>query len=147
MLFIGVSTCASRIMELLPLWAPQLGVCAQLVGFDLPLDTGEEQYQQVVQNTAAQADILGTVITNHKLNLLAASYDHFQYPDPVARLAHEANATSKGDGLVALANDPQAVARALDDLFGQATGPGPDQQLLCCGTGGAATTTARRRRV
>jgi shikimate 5-dehydrogenase len=141
-LFIGVSTKASRIIDLFPRWVPLLGTSAQLVGHDLPLDADREQYRHVVQTIAAQGDILGAVITSHKLNLLAASYDLFQDLDPLARLTHESNAISKQDGLVAHARDPQAVAKALDDMLGPGTWPRANQQILCFGAGGAATAIA-----
>ena len=141
-LFIGVTTGASRIMDLFPRWAPLLGTTAILTGLDLPLDAGREQYRHVVETIATQADTLGAVITSHKLNLFAASRDLFSSFDPLARLTREANVIAKREGLVAYARDPQAIVKTLDSMLGTGTWPRPNQQILCFGAGGAATAIA-----
>jgi shikimate dehydrogenase len=141
-LFIGVTTGASRIMELFPRWAPLLGTSAQLVGVDLPLDASREQYRQVVQTIATHDDILGAVITSHKINLLAAARDLFSDCDRLSRITREANAISKRDGLVAHARDPMAIAATFASLWGTGLWPVPGQHVLCFGAGGAATAIA-----
>lgn len=140
--FIGVSTGASRSMELFPRWAPLLGTSAQLVGVDLPLDARREQYRQVVESIATHDDILGAVITSHKINLLAAARDLFSDCEPLSRITQEVNSISKRDGLVAHARDPLAIVKTFDGLWGPGVWPGPQQHVLCFGAGGAATAIA-----
>ena len=141
-LFIGVSTGASRIMDLFPRWASQFGTSAELVGVDLPLDATRERYRRVVDTIATHDDVLGAVITSHKLTLLAAARDLFSGCDELSHMTREANAISKRGGLVAHARDPLAIVETFNELWGTRGWPVRDQHVLCFGAGGAATAIA-----
>jgi shikimate 5-dehydrogenase len=142
--FIGVTTAQSSMMHIFPHWMAALGRPeVALVGYDCQIHDEPERYRQMVAHIKSDPLALGALITTHKLDLLAAARDLFDWLDPYAQLCNELSCIAKHDGrLEGYALDPVADGRALhavlgDRYFGR-TGGG----VLCLGAGGAATAIA-----
>lgn len=135
--FIGVTTGSSAINAIFPRWRDALGLPgdAELRGVDLPLGAPAEEYRRVVEWMRDDPDVLGALVTTHKLDLVRAARDLFDELDPRAELLHEVSCVKTADGRVGgLARDPVTAALALDDIVGDA----PIGDVLCMGSGGAA---------
>lgn len=141
MYFIGVSTGQSAIMRLFPLWTEVLGLDhAQLVGIDLPLHAGPEQYRQVIAQIKDDPLSLGGLVTTHKIDLLQATTDMFDTLDRYAQLCHEVSCIAKYDGrLVGYARDPITSGQALQHILGQGYWSQHGGHILCLGAGGSGT--------
>jgi shikimate dehydrogenase len=140
--YIGVSTAGSRIHQVLPAWAHELGRPLVLDGIDLSLDAPRERYRAVVQSLRDDPEVLGAVITSHKLRVFAAAHDLLACADELASLLHEVNALSTHDGaVVGYARDPLAVARVLPSVLGAHWMP-RRSDVACFGAGGAGSAIA-----
>ena len=84
MYFIGVTTTQSSIMKVFPAWAGALGIEAVISGIDFVPDDRPERYREAVSFIKSDPLSLGTLVTTHKMNLLKASRDLFDYLDPFA---------------------------------------------------------------
>jgi shikimate 5-dehydrogenase len=63
--------------------------------------------------------LIGAVVTNHKVPLLAAVRDRFVYPCPLAELFSEVNSVGvRPDGLHGVAKDAVANRKTLDETLG-----------------------------
>jgi shikimate 5-dehydrogenase len=137
MYFIGVTTGSSSILKLFPIWAEILGIDAQLLGYDLPLDAPKESYREIVQHIKTDPLARGALVTTHKINLLNAVRDLFDYLDPNALLCNEISSISKrGAKLEGHAIDPIS-SRLTWESFVPANSA--ISSVLCLGAGGAAT--------
>jgi shikimate 5-dehydrogenase len=141
MYFIGVTTGKSSIMKVFPLWAAELGRPeVVLEGVDLPLHAAPEFYRQVVARIKSEDRSLGALVTSHKINLLDAARDLFDYLDPYAQICGEVSSISKAGALLAgHAKDPITSGKSLDvmlkdNYFGRTRG-----EVLCYGAGGSTT--------
>lgn len=139
--FIGVTTKQSSIMRLFPLWMHELGFPeVALEGIDLKLDDEPEQYREVVAQIKGDPQSLGGLVTSHKINLISAAEDMFDYLDPYAALLHEVSSISKQDGrLEGHAKDPVSAGKTLDTMLGKAYFANTKGDVLCLGAGGAGT--------
>ena len=106
--FIGVTTGKSAMMRLFPLWTQALGRPeVVLEGVDLKLHDTREAYRQAVAQIKYDPLSLGALVTTHKIDLLDATRDMFDYLDPYAVLCDEVSSISKRDGrLEGHAKDP-----------------------------------------
>ena len=95
MYFIGVTTGSSSILKIFPFWAQILGIDAQLIGHDLPLDASVIQYRKIVEHIKSDPMARGALVTTHKINLLNATRDLFDFLDPNAILCDEISSISK----------------------------------------------------
>lgn len=135
--FVGVTTGSSAINAIFPRWRDALGLDgeAEIHGVDLPPGAPADEYRRVVEWMRDDPEVLGALVTTHKLDLLRSARDLFDELDPHAELLHEVSCVKTADGRVAgWARDPVTAALALDDLLG-------DRRLgdvLCMGSGGAA---------
>jgi shikimate dehydrogenase len=166
MYFIGVTTGSSSILKIFPLWAEVLGVDAQLIGHDLPLDASAGQYREIVTHIKKDPLARGALVTSHKINLLNATRDLFDFLDANAILCDEISSISKlenrleghavdpissrltwshfvPDGHFARTNSSVPGTRSGPSVPGRRSGPsvpgrrsGPS--VLCFGAGGAA---------
>lgn len=118
--FIGVTTGASSIMKVFPVWAKHLGLGdAVIKGMDFPLHANPEAYRAAVDFIRRDPLSLGALVTTHKLDLFAACEDMFDVIDPFARLMRETSCISKRDGaLVCHAKDPISSGLAIDGFLG-----------------------------
>ena len=142
--FIGVTTGKSSIMRLFPLWAKELGRPEVVIeGVDLKQHDAPAAYRQTVAQIKYDPLSEGALVTTHKIDLLDAARDMFDYLDPYAVLCGEVSSISKLNGrLEGHAKDPITSGLSLDaivgkDYFGRTGG-----DVLCFGAGGSAVATA-----
>ncbi len=137
--FVGVTTTQSSIMQVFPKWSDILGLGAEIAGYDAPLHAPAEMYRAIVQHIKDDPLSMGALVTTHKIDLLAATRDLFDYLDPHAELCGEISCISKQNGrLCGHAKDPISSGLAWEvfvepDHWQQTSG-----QVLCLGAGGAA---------
>jgi shikimate 5-dehydrogenase len=102
----------------------------------------DSAYADAVDRLAADPDILGALVTTHKLGVMRAAADRFDELDENARLLGEISCIAKRDGrLLGSAKDPVTAAAALEAIIGDdhfAAGA----EALVMGAGGAGTAIA-----
>jgi shikimate 5-dehydrogenase len=152
MYFIGVTTGSSSIMKVFPKWAPELGRAGvRIEGVNLKLHDEPEAYRRAVLQIKRDALSLGALVTTHKINLLEAARDLFDYLDPNAEICGEVSCISKSDGrLEGHAMDPITAGLSLDSMLGEDYFGRTGGDVLCLGAGGSTTAIAlhfiRKRR-
>lgn len=141
--FIGVTTGKSSIMNVFPLWMKEIGrEEVKLEGVDCKIHDVPEIYRKAVAQIKYDPLSLGALVTTHKIDLLTASRDMFDYLDPYAMITDEISSISKLDGrLEGHAKDPITSGASLDaiiekDYFAKTKGG-----VLCFGAGGSAIAT------
>jgi shikimate dehydrogenase len=141
--FIGVTTGKSSIMKVFPLWMQVLGrEDVVMEGIDCKIHDDPEVYRKAVSQIKYDPLSLGALVTTHKIDLLAAARDMFDYLDPYAMITDEISSISKLDGrLEGHAKDPITSGASLDaiiekDYFAKTHG-----DVLCFGAGGSAIAT------
>jgi shikimate dehydrogenase len=141
MYFIGVTTGQSSIMKVFPLWMKEFGRPeVVLEGMDLKLHSDPESYRRAVAQIKHDPLSLGALVTTHKINLLEASRDMFDYLDPYAVTCGEVSSISKnGAALEGHAKDPITSGLSLDSLLGKNYFGRTSGQVLCFGAGGSTT--------
>jgi shikimate 5-dehydrogenase len=142
--FIGVTTGKSAMMRLFPLWARELGRPEVVItGVDLRLHDEPVAYRQAVAQIKYDPLSLGALVTTHKIDLLEAARDMFEYLDPYAVLCEEVSSISKLDGrLEGHAKDPISCGLSLDALVGEGYFARTGGHVLCFGAGGSAVALA-----
>jgi shikimate dehydrogenase len=141
--FIGVTTKKSSIMKVFPLWVKELG-CPEVVieGIDLKIHDAPENYRQAVAQIKYDPLSLGALVTTHKIDLLAAARDMFEYLDPYALICDEISSISKLEArLEGHAKDPITSGLSLDAIIGKDYFTRTGGQVLCFGAGGSAIAT------
>lgn len=143
-LFIGVTTAHSSSRRMWPGWMAVLGRPeVQWEGVDLPLHAPPQAYRAVVERIRRDPNVLGALVTTHKIDLLAAARDLFDRLTPAAAHLGEVSAIYKRGGrLMGHATDPDSGGRALDDLLGPGYFGRTGGHVLCLGAGGAAAALA-----
>ncbi len=141
--FIGVTTGKSSIMKVFPLWMEVLGRPEVVMeGVDCKIHDDPEVYRKAVAQIKYDPDSLGALVTTHKIDLLTAARDMFEYLDPYAMITDEVSSISKLEGrLEGHAKDPITAGASLDAIiepgyFGRTQG-----HVLCFGAGGSAIAT------
>jgi shikimate 5-dehydrogenase len=116
--FIGVTTTQSSIMRVFPAWARHLGLGAVAIrGVDCKIHDDPQVYRQVVSFIKLDPLSLGGLVTTHKIDLLKAARDLFDWLDPYAQQLGEVSSISKRDGkLYGHAKDPISSGRAFDAI-------------------------------
>ncbi|MBO0979609.1 shikimate dehydrogenase [Microbacterium sp. SD291] len=139
--FVGVSTASSSIMQVFPRWADVLGLPTRhLVGHDLPMDAGPEQYRALVEQIRDDPEHRGALVTTHKMNVYAAASDLFDELDPFAVSCSEISSISKrGDRLIGRAKDPLTVDLALNDFLPADHFARTGAEVVILGAGGSGT--------
>jgi shikimate dehydrogenase len=142
--FIGVTTGKSAMMRLFPLWARELSRPEVVItGIDLRLHDERDAYRQAVVQIKYDPLSLGGLVTTHKIDLLEAARDMFDYLDPYAVLCDEVSSISKLDGrLEGHAKDPISCGLTLDALVGKDYFARTGGHVLCFGAGGSAVALA-----
>lgn len=139
-IFIGVSTGQSSIVKIFPQWAQILGLKAELLGYDIPLNAPAASYRRIVGKIRSDPAVRGALVTAHKIDLLQACRDLFDVLDPHARICDEVSCIAKVDGLLkGFAKDTISSAMALDRFVPRDHWQGGRRDVLCLGAGGAAT--------
>jgi shikimate 5-dehydrogenase len=139
MYFIGVTTGQSSIMKVFPKWSEILGLGAEIVGYDAAIHAPAEDYRAIVRHIKNDPLSLGALVTTHKIDLLEATRDMFDYLDPHAELCGEISCISKNDGLLAgHAKDPITSGLAWQAFIEPGYWGKTGGHVLCLGAGGAA---------
>lgn len=141
--FIGVTTKKSSIMKVFPLWMKELGRPEILIeGIDLKIHDERENYRQAVAQIKYDPLSLGALVTTHKIDLLEASRDMFDYLDSYAQICGEVSSISKiGTRLEGHAKDPITSGLSLDAITGVDYFARTGGDVLCFGAGGSALAT------
>jgi shikimate 5-dehydrogenase len=141
MYFIGVSTKQSSIMKVFPLWMDELRKSEVLLeGVDLKLNDDPANYRRAVAQIKDDPRCAGALVTTHKINLLKAARDMFDYLDPLAQLSGEVSCISKRKGrLEGHAKDPISGGLSLDMLLGADYFARTGGDVLSLGAGGSTT--------
>ena len=142
--FIGVTTGKSSIMKVFPLWMHVLGRPDIVIeGIDHPMHDDPENYRRSVAQIKYDPLSLGGLVTTHKINLLEAARDMFEYLDPNAQICGEVSSISKLEGrLEGHAFDPITAGLSLDAIIDPGYFARTGGYLLCFGAGGSAVATA-----
>jgi len=142
--FIGVTTGKSSIMKVFPLWMKILGKPEIVIeGIDHPVHDSIESYRKSVAQIKFDPLSLGALVTTHKVNLLEAAKDMFDYLDPYAQICGEVSSISKHEGrLEGHAKDPITAGLSLDAVIEPNYFRRTGGWVLCFGAGGSAAATA-----
>jgi shikimate 5-dehydrogenase len=142
--FIGVTTAQSSIMKVFPFWAEELArPDVVLEGVDLRPHDEAHAYRQAVAQIKYDPLSLGALVTTHKIDLLDASRDMFDYLDSYAEICGEVSSISKrGGALEGHAKDPITSGLSLDAVLGDDYFARTGGQVLCFGAGGSAVAIA-----
>jgi len=142
-LFVGVDTSGSAVHRLFPTWIATFGVDAELIGVDLPLGSARERYRRLVAELVRDDEVIGAVVTSHKLSLFDACADLFREIDRYAAIARETNCLWKrGNRLSAAARDPLALAAVFAEMVPPSYWRDHGADVLCLGARGTATAIA-----
>jgi shikimate dehydrogenase len=141
--FIGVTTGKSSINKVFPLWMKVLGRPeVVLEGLDCKIHDEPEVYRQKVAQIKHDPLSLGALVTTHKIDLLTAANDMFDYLDPYAQITGEVSSISKrGDMLEGHAKDPITAGASLDAIIDKGYFGRTHAEVLSFGAGGSAIAT------
>lgn len=141
--FIGVTTGKSSIMKVFPLWMKVLGREEVVMeGVDCKIHDEPEAYRRAVAQIKYDPLSLGALVTTHKIDLLTAARDMFEYLDPYAMITDEISCISKLDGrLEGHAKDPITSGASLDAIIEPGYFARTGGDVLCFGAGGSAIAT------
>lgn len=117
--FVGVTTGGSLSMKLFPKWLEAAGWPPTAIrGFDVAVRGPREKYRQILRQIKEDPLALGGLVTTHKIDILAAGRDLFDYLDPYAWIFQEISSISKrAGGLRGHAKDPITAGRALESFL------------------------------
>jgi shikimate 5-dehydrogenase len=139
MYFFGVTTGKSSSRRMFPQWMDILGIEAQLIGLDLPINGPPEVYREAVYQIKHDPLSRGALITTHKINTLNASRDLFDTLTPEAQLTEEVSCIYKRDGkLIGYAVDPVSSGQAMQRFIRPGYWAQTGADILCLGAGGSA---------
>jgi shikimate dehydrogenase len=145
LVFIGVDTRGSTIMQLFPRWAEILDLDARIEGWDIRLGAEAATYRDTVRRLAGDLGIAGALVTSHKLDVYRHAGSLFDDLDRYARLCQEVSCISRRGGqLLGHAKDPITAGLAMEDLLGPRRRLDAAAQVLCLGAGGAGTAITVR---
>ncbi len=140
--FIGVTTGKSSIVKVFPRWMDVLGLDVKLAGIDAPLHAPEDTYRAIVEHIKNDPLVRGGLVTTHKIDLLAATRDLFDFLDPNAELCGEVSAIVNRDGkLMGYAKDPISSGKSWEHFVPAGHFKQTGAEVLCFGSGGAAVAT------
>ncbi len=142
--FVGVTTGQSSINKVFPRWVTALGRSeVVLEGIDCKLNDDPENYRRAVAQIKYDPLSLGGLVTAHKINLLNAARDMFDYLDPYAQICGEVSSISKRNGVLrGHAKDPITSGLSLDAVIEEGYFARSGGDILCFGAGGSAVAIA-----
>ncbi|MCY3020313.1 MAG: shikimate dehydrogenase [Planctomycetota bacterium] len=156
MYFIGMTTGKSSIMRVFPRWAEYLKLGDVLIqGIDCKWHDDRNVYRRVVDFIKNDPLSAGALVTTHKLDLLKACRDMFEYLDPYAQLMGEVSSISKrpsphplpqGEGergrvsvwLRGHAKDPISSGLSVEAFLPPGHWEKTGAEVFCMGAGGSA---------
>jgi shikimate 5-dehydrogenase len=138
--FIGMTTGKSSIMKVFPKWAEYLGLGdVPIKGIDCKWHDDPEVYRKVVEFLKNDPHSMGALVTTHKLDLLAAAKDKFEYLDPYAELLDEISSISKNDRkLCGHAKDPFTSGYSYDAFVAKGHWEKTAGEMCILGAGGSS---------
>jgi shikimate 5-dehydrogenase len=144
--FVGVTTGKSSIMKVFPKWAAHLGLGenfggaeVEIKGIDCKWHDDPEVYRRVVDFMKKDPLSVGALVTTHKMDLLAAARDRFEYLDPYAELLGEISSISKRGGqLRGHAKDPITSGYSYDAIVPEGYWKSSGGELCILGAGGSS---------
>lgn len=141
--FVGVTTGKSSIMKVFPLWMKVLSrEDVVMEGIDCKIHDDPEVYRNAVAQIKYDPLSLGALVTTHKIDLLTAARDMFDYLDPYALITGEVSSISKLEGrLEGHAKDPLTSGASLDAIIEKGYFGKTDGHVLCFGAGGSGVAT------
>jgi shikimate dehydrogenase len=141
--FIGVTTTKSSIMKVFPLWMKILGHEEVVMeGVDCKIHDAPQVYRRAVAQIKYDPLSLGSLVTTHKIDLLSAARDMFDYLDPYAKITGEVSCISKLDGrLEGHAKDPITSGASLDAIIEPGYFAKTHGHVLCFVAGGSGVAT------
>ena len=111
-------------------------------GIDCRIHDDPEAYRQAVAQIKYDPNSLGALVTTHKIDLLNAARDMFEYLDPYATITGEVSSISKLDGrLEGHAKDPLTSGASLDAIIEKGYFEKTKGHVLCFGAGGSGVAT------
>jgi shikimate 5-dehydrogenase len=130
-------------MKVFPQWMKVMGHEEVVIeGVDCKIHDDPEVYRQAVAQIKYDPLSLGALVTTHKIDLLTASLDMFDYLDPYAKITDEISCISKLDGrLEGHAKDPITSGKSLDAIISKDYFAKTKGDVLCFGAGGSAIAT------
>jgi shikimate 5-dehydrogenase len=137
--FIGVTTQKSSIMSLFPKWAEflNLGDC-EIKGLDFKPHDQPQAYQECVRFIKNDPLSLGALVTTHKIDLLTACREQFDWLDPNAQLMGEISCISKRKNkLIGHAKDPISSGLAMDAFIPENHWTNSGGEVMAMGAGGS----------
>ena len=142
--FIGVTTGQSMIMRLFPIWKEVLGIQGTLMhGVDLTPGVGGQKIRETVNELRTNPDVLGALVTTHKLAVWEEASDLFAKVDEHATRLQEISCISKDKNgkLIGHAKDPITSGKAMESILGKnhwQSHPKAEAMVLGCGGAGTA---------
>ncbi len=141
--FIGVSTGQSMIMRLFPIWEELLGIQGtRMHGVDLPPGVEGQKILETVSELRANPDVLGALVTTHKLAVWKETSDLFAKVDEHATRLQEISCISKDKKgkLIGHAKDPITSGKVMESILGKNHWQAhPKAEAMVLGCGGAGT--------
>jgi shikimate 5-dehydrogenase len=126
-------------MKVFPLWSDLLGLDAELVGLDVPLDAPATAYRAAVAEIRDDPACMGALVTTHKIAVFDAARDMFDELDEFAASVGEVSSIARHGGrTLGAAKDPITAGLSLEEVLADdhfADGA----EALCLGAGGAGT--------
>ncbi|MEI7900061.1 MAG: shikimate dehydrogenase [bacterium] len=138
--FVGVTTARSSIMKVFPAWSRHLGLGdCPIRGIDCKWHDDPAVYRKVVDFLKNDALSRGALVTTHKLDLLKAARDLFDWLDPYAVQLEEVSSISKRGGqLRGHAKDPLSSGRSFDAIMPGAYWGASGAEVCILGAGGSS---------
>ena len=94
--FIGVTTAQSSIMEIFPRWMEELKIpVTEIVGYDIDVNGPAEEYREIINHIKTDEKAVGALVTTHKIDVVRAAWDLFDYFDEYADVLREVSCISK----------------------------------------------------
>jgi len=141
--FIGVTSGQSMIMRLFPIWEEVLGIQGtRMHGVDLPPGVEGQKIRETVNELRANSDVLGALVTTHKLAVCEEASDLFAKVDEHATRLQEISCISKDKNgkLIGHAKDPITSGKAMESILGKNHWQAhPKAEAMVLGCGGAGT--------
>lgn len=139
MYFVGVSTQQSIINKIFPKWMEVLGFNVQLQGIDIPLNASANIYRDCAKKIKESSDVLGALVTTHKIAMYSYANDVFDVLSDSARAFKEIGAIYKRNNMMGgEATDIISVNNAFNNIFEKVNNKGSDICILGCGGAGIA---------
>jgi shikimate 5-dehydrogenase len=138
--FIGVTTSKSSIMRVFPKWAEYLKLGdVRIKGIDCKQHDDPVVYRRIVSFIKSDPLSKGGLVTTHKMDLLEATRDMFEYLDPYARMLGEISSISKREKtLRGHAKDPITSGLSLDAIVEPGYWAKTGAEMCVLGAGGSS---------